>query len=52
VFLRSVRRAFREVKVVRPEATLARGSKEVYLVCRGPRRTEESSAASQGSSER
>jgi len=51
-FLRSVRSAFRDVKVVRPEASVARGSKEVYLVCRKPRRGEESSAAAQGSSER
>jgi len=51
-FLRSVRRAFREVKVVRPEASVARGSKEVYLVCRGPRPVEESSAPSRGSTER
>jgi 23S rRNA (uridine2552-2'-O)-methyltransferase len=51
-FLRSVRSAFAEVRVVRPEASVARGSKEVYLVCRKPQRGEESSAASQGSSER
>ncbi len=51
-FLRTLRRAFREVKVVRPEASVARGSKEVYLVCGKPRRSEESSAAGQGSSER
>jgi 23S rRNA (uridine2552-2'-O)-methyltransferase len=36
-FLRRARQAFQEVKVVRPEASVARGSKEVYLVCRGPR---------------
>jgi 23S rRNA (uridine2552-2'-O)-methyltransferase len=51
-FLRSVRSAFRDVKVVRPKASVARGSKEVYLVCRKPRRSQESSAAAQGSSER
>jgi 23S rRNA (uridine2552-2'-O)-methyltransferase len=51
-FLRSARQAFREVKVVRPEASVARRSKEVYLVCRGPRRGEESSAQPDGSSER
>jgi 23S rRNA (uridine2552-2'-O)-methyltransferase len=51
-FLRSARSAFREVKVVRPEASVARGSKEVYLVCRKPRPSEESSAAAQGSSGR
>jgi 23S rRNA (uridine2552-2'-O)-methyltransferase len=51
-FLRTLRSAFREVRVVRPEASVARGSKEVYLVCRKLRRNEESSAASQGSSER
>jgi 23S rRNA (uridine2552-2'-O)-methyltransferase len=32
-FLRELRQTFREVKVVRPEASVARGSKEVYLVC-------------------
>jgi 23S rRNA (uridine2552-2'-O)-methyltransferase len=51
-FLRSLRGAFRQVKVVRPEASVARGSKEVYLVCREPRRSEESSDPAQGSSER
>jgi 23S rRNA (uridine2552-2'-O)-methyltransferase len=33
-FLRHARQAFGEVRVVRPEASVARGSKEVYLVCR------------------
>ena len=51
-FLRALRSAFHEVRVVRPEASVARGSKEVYLVCRKPRRGEDSSAAAQGSSER
>jgi 23S rRNA (uridine2552-2'-O)-methyltransferase len=51
-FLRSARQAFREVKVVRPEASAARHSKEVYLVCRSPRSAAESSAAPEGSSER
>ena len=37
-FLRTCRRAFRQVRVVRPEASVARGSKEVYLVCQEPRR--------------
>jgi hypothetical protein len=36
-FLRQAREAFGQVKVVRPEASVARGSKEVYLVCREPR---------------
>jgi 23S rRNA (uridine2552-2'-O)-methyltransferase len=36
-FLRGCRQAFAQVRVVRPEASLARGSKEVYLVCREPR---------------
>src|SRR5205085_4390741 len=31
-FLKACKQAFREVRVVRPEATVARGSKEVYLV--------------------
>ncbi len=38
-FLGTCRRAFEEVRVVRPEATVARGSKEVYLVCHQPRAT-------------
>jgi hypothetical protein len=37
------------VRVVRPEASVARGSKEVYLVCHEPRRIPESSTASDGS---
>jgi 23S rRNA (uridine2552-2'-O)-methyltransferase len=37
-FLRRCREAFAQVRVVRPEASVARGSKEVYLVCREPRR--------------
>ncbi|HET7785713.1 MAG TPA: RlmE family RNA methyltransferase [Myxococcales bacterium] len=37
-FLRSCRQAFAQVRVVRPEASVARGSKEVYLVCHEPRR--------------
>ena len=36
-FLRTCKRAFRQVRVVRPEASVARGSKEVYLVCQEPR---------------
>jgi 23S rRNA (uridine2552-2'-O)-methyltransferase len=36
-FLETCRRAFQELRVVRPEASVARGSKEVYLVCHGPR---------------
>jgi 23S rRNA (uridine2552-2'-O)-methyltransferase len=41
-FLRQAREAFGQVKVVRPEASVARGSKEVYLVCREPRPPAES----------
>ena len=37
VFLQACRRAFSQVKVVRPEASVARGSKEVYLVGQGLR---------------
>src|SRR5205807_1758018 len=48
-FLRRSRATFLDVRVVRPEATVARGSKEVYLVCRGPRRIEESTRAADGS---
>ena len=44
-FLRTCRQAFRQVKVVRPEASVARGSKEVYLVCQEPRRTANSAVA-------
>lgn len=36
-FLRTCRAAFQKVRLVRPEASVARGSKEVYLVCQGPR---------------
>src|SRR3954471_16963098 len=36
-FLRECRQAFDHVRVVRPEASVARGSKEVYLVCQEPR---------------
>lgn len=48
-FLRACKEAFRGVRVVRPEATVARGSKEVYLVCQEPRRAAGSVAASDGS---
>lgn len=50
-FLRRARQAFRQVKVVRPEASVARGSKEVYLVCREPRREEESASREDGSAD-
>jgi 23S rRNA (uridine2552-2'-O)-methyltransferase len=50
-FLRGAREAFGEVKVVRPEASVARGSKEVYLVCRRPRREEESAPREDGSAD-
>jgi 23S rRNA (uridine2552-2'-O)-methyltransferase len=48
-FVRRCRQAFREVKIVRPEASVARGSKEVYLVAHQPRRIEESTATSETS---
>jgi 23S rRNA (uridine2552-2'-O)-methyltransferase len=35
-FLKEARQAFQRVKVVRPEPSVARGSKEVYLVCQDP----------------
>jgi 23S rRNA (uridine2552-2'-O)-methyltransferase len=41
-FLRTCKQAFRQVRVVRPEASVARGSKEVYLVCQEPRKAPES----------
>jgi 23S rRNA (uridine2552-2'-O)-methyltransferase len=37
-FLRGCKAAFQKAKVVRPEASVARGSKEVYLVCQDPRK--------------
>jgi 23S rRNA (uridine2552-2'-O)-methyltransferase len=49
-FLRRAREAFRQVKVVRPEASVARGSKEVYLVCHAPRHEGESGPREDGSS--
>src|SRR3954469_22575139 len=48
-FLKACRGAFEQVKVVRPEASVARSSREVYLVCQRPRRIEESPATSEGS---
>jgi 23S rRNA (uridine2552-2'-O)-methyltransferase len=48
-FLKQCRAAFEKVRIVRPEASLARGSKEVYLVCQKLRRIPESPAASNGS---
>jgi len=48
-FLKRCRESFEQVRVVRPEASVARGSKEVYLVCQRPRRIPESSATSDGS---
>ena len=45
-FLRTCKGAFSQVKVVRPEASVARGSKEVYLVCQKPRRIQDSPATS------
>lgn len=43
-FLKTCRQAFGSVKVVRPEASVARGSKEVYLVCHEPRSTAKSTS--------
>lgn len=39
VFLRRCKQSFAQARVVRPEASVARGSKEVYLVCQEPRKT-------------
>ena len=47
-FLKTCKRSFRQVKIVRPEASVARGSKEVYLVCQEPR-IHESPVTSDGS---
>ena len=49
VFLRGCKAAFSQTKVVRPEASVARGSKEVYLVCQEPRRSSSFSGAPAGS---
>jgi 23S rRNA (uridine2552-2'-O)-methyltransferase len=38
-YLRQVKSAFSKVKVVRPEASQARRSKEVYVVAQGPKQT-------------
>jgi 23S rRNA (uridine2552-2'-O)-methyltransferase len=38
-FLRRCKGAFAQARVVRPEASVARGSKEVYIVCQEPRKT-------------
>ena len=48
-FLKQCRQAFEQVRIVRPEASVARGSREVYLVCQRPRRIPESVATSDGS---
>ena len=48
-FLKQCRQAFEQVRIVRPEASVARGSKEVYLVCQRPRGVPESVATSDGS---
>jgi 23S rRNA (uridine2552-2'-O)-methyltransferase len=48
-FLRRARRSFERVRVVRPEASVARGSKEVYLVCQGPRVRAEDPSGETGS---
>ena len=49
-FRRSCKLAFERVRVVRPEASVARASREVYLVCQGLRRRGESDALPTGSS--
>ena len=51
-FLRETRGAFEQVKIVRPEASVARSSKEVYLVCQRPRSPGESAGTAGGSGER
>jgi 23S rRNA (uridine2552-2'-O)-methyltransferase len=48
-FVKQCRTAFQQVRIVRPEASLARGSKEVYLVCQKLRRIPESPTASKSS---
>jgi 23S rRNA (uridine2552-2'-O)-methyltransferase len=45
-FLKQCRQAFRQVRVVRPQASVARGSKEVYLVCHEPRAPQETTQVS------
>lgn len=45
-FLRTCKQTFRQVRVVRPEASVSRGSKELYLVCQEPRRALASPATS------
>jgi 23S rRNA (uridine2552-2'-O)-methyltransferase len=50
-FLGRCRQAFAQVRVVRPEASVARGSKEVYLVCREPRRRIEDQGRAEASGE-
>jgi len=36
-YLRLCKQSFTQVKIVRPEASVARGSKELYVVCQVPR---------------
>ena len=48
-FVRETRSAFGQVKIVRPEASVARSSKEVYLVCQRPRASGESAGTPVGS---
>jgi 23S rRNA (uridine2552-2'-O)-methyltransferase len=48
-FLRDCKQAFSETRIVKPEASVARGSKEVYVVCRIPRKSAESPVLAQGS---
>ena len=50
-FLRRCKGLFSSVKVVKPEASLARHSKEVYLVCQEPRQKVESDVVPGGSAE-
>lgn len=47
-FLKRFKEAFGQVKVVKPEASVARGSKEVYLVGQKPRAKEVANRSSSG----
>jgi 23S rRNA (uridine2552-2'-O)-methyltransferase len=47
-FLKTFRQAFAQVKVVKPEASIARGSKEIYLVGQGLRTSSEAPNPSAG----
>ena len=47
-FLKAFRQAFEQVKVVKPEASVARSSKEVYVVGQRPKLLEPANPRSQG----